>query len=660
MTLPTGFRLGCAALAATLVTLITPAAFGQDQNQLITPNYRNTDILQVIEAVSGVTGRTIIPDPRVRAQVSLYNSTPMTPDQFYQAFLQILEVNGYAAIDSGSTTRIIPSANVRQMPSTIGGGQGAEIVTQTIALENIQAAQLVPVLRPMVATEAQMAAAQGSNMLILSDRADNMQRIINIIRRVDQAGQQDVDLIALEHASAGDVVQKLMALVQATQAAGGATTVQAIADERTNSVLLSGTSTERLRFRTYIVHLDTPSAEGGATQVRYLNYASAEDLATKLQAQFGGVVTDAEGAQAGPNGGEVTIWADEGTNALIVNAPVRVQQDMMSVIDQIDIPRAQVHVEAIIVEISEDLSAELGVSFLTDGGGEQAVTLTNFGSGGILNLAAIGAGGAPSAAAIANGVTAAIGRIDDSGTNWAAVVNALRGDADTNIVSTQSLVTLDNEEAEIRVGQEVPFLTGSYSSTGAATNVVNPFQTVQREEIGTSLTITPQINEGTGIRLSITQETSSLGASVEQAVDLITNTRSITTSVFVDDGDVLILGGLVDDQLLQSEQRVPGLGRIPGLGWLFRSRSTDRVKRNLMVFIRPTILRDSIDARFMSNTKYNYLQNLQREQASEPIRLMGDETHPELPDLSDSLTTGAETFAIPTPTEDAQEDGADD
>ena len=275
-----------------------------------------------------------------------------------------------------------------------------------------------------------MAAAQGSNMLILSDRADNMQRIINIIRRVDQAGEQDVDLIPLEHASAGDVVQKLMALVQATQAAGGALTIQAIADERTNSVLLSGTETERLRYRTYMVHLDTPSAEGGATQVRYLNYANAEDLATKLQAQFGGAIAPAEGAAAGagPNGGEVTIWADDGTNALVINAPARVLQDMLSVVDQIDIPRAQVHVEAIIVEISEDLSAQFGTTFITDGGnGEQAVSLTNFGIGGILDLASIGAGGTPNPAAIAEGVTAAVGRISDTGTSWAAVINAPAG-----------------------------------------------------------------------------------------------------------------------------------------------------------------------------------------------------------------------------------------
>jgi general secretion pathway protein D len=637
-------RLTSLCVGATLALVLGRPLLAQVDGQLITPNYRNTDILQVIEAISAVTGRTMIPDPRVRAQVSLYNTSPMTPDQFYQAFLQILQIHGYAAIDSGVATQIIPSANVRQMPSPIAVGDGAEIVTQVIELENVQAAQLVPVLRPMVATEAQMAAAQGSaNMLILSDRADNMQRIINIIRRIDQAGAQDVDLITLQYASAGDVVQKLQALVQTAQAAGGAPTIQAVADERTNSVLLSGTDSQRLRYRAYVVHLDTPTESGGDTRVRYLNYATAEGLAANLQAQFGGAVAAVDGGAAvGPNGGTVTIWADEGTNALVINAPARVLQDMMSVIDMIDIPRAQVLVEAIIVEVSEEKTAEFGLTWIADGSNNnEAVGLTNFGTtgGGILNLAAIGSGGTPSAASIPQGITAAVGRITDTGTSWAAVVSALRGDADTNIVSNQSLVTLDNEESEIRVDQEVPFLSGQFTNPGAATGSVNPFQTINREEVGTSLKITPQINEGTGIRLTIEQEQSSLSAGSSGAVDLVTNTRSILTSVFVNDGDVVVLGGLVDDQLLQSEQRVPGLGRIPGLGWLFRSRKTDRVKTNLMVFIRPTILRDNIDARFMTGTKYNYIQNLQREQAQERVRLMRGETHPALPDLPEPAAT---------------------
>jgi general secretion pathway protein D len=305
------------------------------------------------------------------------------------------------------------------------------------------------------------------------------------------------------------------------------------------------------------------------------------------------------------------------------------------VIDKIDIRRAQVQVDAIIVEVSEEKAAEFGVTWASDGSGSNAaLALTNFGiGGGIVQLGAAAAGGTPDPSALSQGITLGVGRVSDSGTSWAAIVAALRGDASTNVVSTPSIVTLDNEEAEIRVGQEVPFLTGQFTNTGANQGSVNPFQTIQREEVGTSLKITPQINEGSGVKLTIEQETSSISAGAAGAVDIVTNNRTITTSVFVDDGDILVLGGLIDDQLLQSEQRVPGLGRIPGLGWLFRARKTDRVKTNLMVFIRPTILRNSIEARFETNSKYNYLQNLQNVLAEDPVQLMRGETHPTLPPL---------------------------
>lgn len=634
---PPAHRRRASKTAALGAGLLLPLLTGHIAHaQLITPNYRNTDILTIIEAVGNVTGRTMIVDPRVRAQVSMYNTTPMTPDAFYQAFLQMLQVYSYAAIDSDGVTLIIPDANVRQIPGAEPDAEGAELVTTTIALDNVAAAQLVPILRPMVPTYAQMAAHPSSNMLILTDRANNMDRILSIIRRIDQTGAEDVDFIQLEHASAGDVVQKLSALAQAAQAAGNVAPVQAIADERTNSVLLSGTQSARLRYRAYVMLLDTPTEGGGDTMVRYLNYADAEDLAAKLQTQFGGT-TPTDGAAAGPNGGTVTIWSDQGTNALVMNAPAPVLQDMLAIIDMIDIRRAQVLVEAIIVEISEEKAAQFGTTWIADGSSNnEAVGLTNFSgtTGGILNLAAIGSSGTPDPSAISQGITAAVGRIQDSGTSWAAVINALRGDADTNIISTPTILTLDNEEAEIRVGQEVPFLTGQFTNTGASSGSVNPFQTIQREEVGTSLKITPQINEGSGVKLTIEQETSSISAGAAGAVDIVTNTRNITTSVFVNDGDVLVLGGLIDDELRQSEQRVPGLGRIPGLGWLFRARKTDRVKTNLMVFIRPTILRDSVEASFQTNSKYNYIRNLQRLEAEERVRLMREETHPQLPELA--------------------------
>jgi len=273
-------------------------------------------------------------------------------------------------------------------------------------------------------------------------------------------------------------------------------------------------------------------------------------------------------------------------------------------------------------------------------GGNDLVGLTNFSNttGGIISLAGASAGNAPNPSAISQGITLGLGKVVDSGTSWAAIVNALRGDASTNVVSTPQIVTLDNEEAEIRVGQEVPFLTGQFTSTGGNTNgAVNPFQTIQREEVGTSLKITPQINDGSGVKLKIEQETSSISAGASGAVDLITNTRTITTSVFVNDGDVLVLGGLIDDQVRDSEQRVPGLGRIPGLGWLFRARKSERTKTNLMVFIRPTILRNQDDARFQTAGKYRYIQDLQRQMNEGRTRLLQQEPRPEMPPLPEPL-----------------------
>lgn len=610
------------------------------QGPQLTPNYRDADIRMVADQVQQVIGRPIIIDPRVRAQVTVLSNAPMSPDAFYRLFLSTLEVHGFVALDSGNAIQIVPDANARF-------GAGDDYVTQAIILDQIGAAQLVPILRPLLPQSAHLAAHPPSNALIVADRPQNMRRMLDLIRRMDQAGTQEVEVIPLENASADEVVRMLSALNQAAQAAGGAPPIQVIADSRTNSVLLSGSGAVRLQTRGLIAHLDTPSAQGGDTLVRYLNYADAEDLASKLQAQFGGGgsggAAPTEGGGAPANTGPVTIWADSGTNALVINAPERVRQDMLAVINQIDIPRLQVQVDAIIVEVSEKKAAELGATWISRGDGDDPVGLTNF-TGGIISLAAAAAGDTPNPASIAQGITVGIGEISDAGRSWAALLTALRGDGETNIVSTPTIVTLDNEEAEIRVGSEVPFLTGQFTNTGGNNNgSVNPFQTIQREEVGTSLKITPQINEGSGVKLEIEQETSGLAADSGNALTQVTNTRTITTSVFVNDGEVLILGGLSDDQLRENEQRVPGLGRIPGLGWLFRSRSTDRERTNLMVFIRPTILRSAADARFQTGAKYRQIQDLQRQMADEPVKMMRNETRPELPPLPETLPEPAQT-----------------
>jgi len=598
----------------------------------IMPNYRQADIQQIIEAVGEVTGRNFVVDPRVQAQVTLLSFSPMTPDAFYDTFLATLQVHGYVALDSGDVVKIVPDANARQLPGAPPGSTGDQLVTQTVRLENVGAAQLVPILRPLVPQYGHLAAHTTSNMLIIADRAANVVRMLNIVARIDQAGNDEIEIIPLENASASQIVRMLSALNQASAAAGSAPGVQLAADERTNSLLLSGAQSGRLRYRALIAHLDTPTEGGGDTRVRYLNYANSEDLAANLQTQFGAL---GEGGVGGTSQA-ITIWSDAPTNALVINAPANILQDMNSVIDRLDIPRAQVKVDAIIVEVTEDKAAEFGVTWAIDAAQDNiGIGLTNFPatSTGIAQVAAATQSDIPNASLAPQGISFGVGRINRSETSWAAILTALQGDATTNIISTPSIVTMDNEQAEISVGQEVPFLTGQFTATGAAQGAINPFQTIQRQEIGTSLTITPQINEGTGVKLNIEQETSSISAGAAGAVDIITNNRTITTSVFVEDGEILVLGGLIDDQLLETEQRVPVLGQIPLLGWLFRSSSTEKVKTNLMVFIRPTILRDNIQARFETDAKYQYIRDLQLEQAEEPVQLMRNASRPILPEL---------------------------
>lgn len=639
----TAFRR-TACLAAILFFLAAAPAGAQQQ---FTLNFRDTDLRQVIETVGELTGRNFLPDPRVRGTVTLISNTPMSLDSVYEAFLTMLSINGFVTIDDGEFTRIVADQTARQLPSPTSAAEREALVTQVVRVENVGATTLVPILRPMQAQYAHLTAIPNSNLLVIVDRKANVDRLIEVIDAVDREMVEDVEVIRLNHAFAGEVVQTLGAVAQASAAAaGGAPGVQIVADERTNSVLLSGTETSRLRYRALVAYLDEPVEGGGDTRVRYLNYADAEVLATQLQQQFGGGAGAA--APAGANGpqpaeGPVSIWADAPTNALVISAPSRIMQSMMAIIDQIDIPRAQVLVEAIFVEVSEEKAAELGVTWIVDGSdSDDAVGLTNFGATtrGVVQLGAAAQGDQPSAAAIPDGALIGVGRIRDTGTSWAALVSALRGDGSTNIIATPHVTVLDNDEAEISVGQEVPFLTGSFTATGTSDGAINPFQTIQREPVGTSLRITPQVNEGDGMKLTIEVEQSSINFGAGGAVDLITNNRTISTSVAARDGEILVLGGLIDDQLRESEQRVPGLGRIPGLGWLFRARSTERVKTNLMVFIRPTILRDSVQAGFQTSRKYNYIREMQRQQAERPVQLMRGEQRPMLPELEPPSSDG--------------------
>lgn len=635
------FRL---VLAATMLSI---AALVWAQQPSATLNWKDADIRQVVEAVSAVTGKNFILDPRVTGRVTLLSPTPLGPDALYAAFLSILQVHGYVAIQSGDLIKIIPDATARQFPTAIGTANAMgpdDLATQVVQLRNVGATQLVPILRPLIPQYGHLVAHAGSNMLIISDRAANVSRLVSIVHRIDQASDEDIEVVPLEHASASEIVRIMTALTQARGADGTPVTTSLVADARTNSVLIGGDKNERLRLRALIAHLDTPLEEGGDTQVRYLRFADAEELATKLQAHFSGQVQNA-GAGAAAAGAArsvdgINVWADTQTNALIVNAPPKMMRSLMQIVDKLDIRRAQVLVEAIIVEVIANKQNELGVTWAIEGSGSDApIGVTNFPGfmNGVVQLGGAAAGGGTTdpTGLIGDGLTIGVGRITDDGISFAAILTALEGAADTNIISTPSVVTTDNEEATLNVGQEVPFVTGSYSNTGSAGGAVNPFQTIQREQIGVKLAITPQINDGNSMVLEISQEISNIASAATGAVDLITNQRIVETTVIVEDGEILILGGLLEDVLRESEQRVPILGSLPLLGSLFRSSKTEKLKTNLMIFIRPTILRDSSQIAVETNQKYNMMRDVLRSNEDDSINLMPNEKRFNLPPIEE-------------------------
>ncbi len=623
------------------------SAMALAQQVTITPNYKEADIRQIVEAVGAVTDKNFIIDPRVNAKVTMLSTTPMTPEAFYEAFLAILEVHQLAAMQSGDIIKIIPNATARQYAGPMGTSNAAgadDIVTQVVQVQNVGAAQLVPILRPLIPQFGHLAAHPGSNMLIISDRAANVTRLINIIRRIDLSSDDDIEVVPLQNASASEIVRVLTALTQQPRADGAPVSTSLVADARTNSVLIGGDRADRLRLRTLVAHLDTPLEDGGDTQVRYLRYADAEELATKLQQHFQNQTAGAGAAAPGAGAGQlnqISVWADTQTNALVVNAPPKMMRSLMQIVDKLDIRRAQVLVEAIIVEVIADKTAELGITWAAGGSGSTSpVTATNFPDfgPGVVQLGGAAAGEAPESvgALIGDGITFGVGRISDSGVSFAAVLHALEGNANTNIISTPSIVTTDNEEASLNVGQEVPFVTGSFTNTGGSIGAVNPFQTIQREQVGVKLTITPQINEGDSLLLEISQEISNIAQSAEGAVDLITNQRIVETTVIVDDGQILVLGGLLEDVLRESEQRVPVLGSIPVIGALFRAQKTTKVKTNLLIFIRPKILRDAARISTETNQKYNVIKDILDETNKSGINLMPGEEGFALPPFEEA------------------------
>ena len=638
---------------AVAVLSLSLAALSVADEPTITPNYKDADLSQIIQAVSQVTGKNFIVDPRVNAKVTMLSATPMSPSAFYQAFLSVLQVYGYVAVPAGNVIKIIPNIDAREFPSEDlpknVSSTSDELVTQIITVKNISAAQLVPLLRPLIPQFGHLAAYPGGNMLIISDRASNVERIIRIVRRMDQDSNEPFELIPLQNASADDVVRTINQLSQGAAAEGGAT-VKVVADERTNSVLLSGDKTMRLRMKALILSLDTPLKSGGDTRVRYLHYADAAKLADKLKGQASasekalgpGHAGPAAAASGGGFGEDVTIWADEPTNALVITAPPKTMKSLMSVIDKLDIRRAQVEVQAIIVEVDINKSSNLGVQWILDGANSNTLVgvsnLPTTGGASIVDLAAAAASKtytALSSATLGTGASFALGRYNkNAGTNFAALLQAIRSDGASNIISTPSVITMNNEEAEVKVTQEIPIVTGSYTtSTQQVGGTSSPFQTIQREQVGTILKVTPHINEGQTVQLKIEQEDSSPGTVLPGTTDISTNKRAIKTTVLVQNGGIVVLGGLISDTVNEGESRIPLLGKIPIIGALFRSRNGSHEKKELLVFIQPKILRNQQQLESTSRTQYQHIRHQQEAMHRGKVTLLPGERQPVIPQM---------------------------
>lgn len=651
-------------LAAALALVLAGAVMApQALAQKYTVNLKETDIQELIKFVAEATDTTIVVDPAVKGKVKVVSAKPVSREELYNLFLSILEVHGYTAVRSGGVVRVIQSKDARSAPVSVrdvqAGSGNDEYVTQVMKLENISAAKLIPVLRPLVPQQAHMAAYAPSNAIIISDIASNIDRISDIIKRMDLSAVQETELVKLEYAVAEEVVRMLNELNDSqAQQGGGSESAQVllVADARTNSVLVSADELERARIHRLIKHLDTPLQQSGNVKVVYLEYAKADEIAEVLTRVMQNITKlDPEDKRPQRSGSAATIEADVGTNALIITADTDEMAAIEAVIHRLDIRRAQVLVEAIIVEmrledgqdlglqwlfandsgafgsnISDDTAARIGGAVLPDNGDDDDNDSPTTGD---FNVGALAG-----ALAQTPGTTLGWGVVGDD-LSMTVILNALRAQDNANILSTPSLLTLDNQEAYITVGENVPFVTGSYTNSGAGDGVNNPFQTIERQNVGITLTVTPHINEGDAVVLDISQEVSSLSnaSSTIEASDIITNERKLQTKVLAGDGRVVVLGGLIKDEVQDGSQKVPLLGDIPLLGRLFRSDSERVIKTNLLIFIRPTVIRDDKALAGATAEKYRYIRAQQELRKQRGMMYLDEESLPVLPEWEEQI-----------------------
>jgi len=636
----------------------TQVSPGPDKGTL---NFVDADIESVIAAVGDYTNTTFIIDPRVKGTVTLVSEKPLSKAQAFQLLTSVLRLRGYTVVKGNNYSKVVPEADAKLQAGPIQSGatRGDQIATQVFRLNNESAANLVPVLRPLISPNNTINANPGNNTLIITDYADNLLRMEKIIRALDGTTGTEIYVVPIRYAIASDIVMMANRLLETgvTSPGGDAGRINLLADSRNNTVVVRAPSESRANLvKSLIEKLDQPTAIPGNVHVVYLRNADATKLAQTLRA-----VVSADTSLPSPASGSATpgstaspttaqgllstggtagyIQADPTTNTLIITASDAVYRNMRTIIDQLDARRAQVYIESLIVEVSASKAAELGVQWAgLSGDANSSVRvggLTGFSTGGnnLINQAITQATLPPS-----NGLT--LGILNQSGLG--ALAHALASDSNTNILSMPNLITLDNEEAKIIVGQNVPFITGQYTTAASAGAVgVNPFQTVERKDIGLTLRVKPQISEGGTVKMAIYQENSSIDNTVRtEGAGLATTKRSLDTNVLVDDGQIIVLGGLIDDQMQDGVEKVPGLGDIPLLGGLFRYKTRNQVKRNLMVFLRPTIIRNNEQSVNLATDRYDYIRNAQITGKPEQTIVLPNMDPSQLPPLQDGRMVG--------------------
>lgn len=585
----------------------TVPVYSQDSWRI---NLKNADIREFITQVSAITEKSFIIDPRVKGNVTVVSSTAMGKDAVYELFLSVLQVHGFAAVNANGVIKIVQTVLAKQSGNPndfVDDLLSQELITRVILIRNTPSQEMVKVLRPLIPQYGHIAGLANPNVLIISDHASNINRLVEIINRVDVADNLEVSIIDLKEAWVEDIVALLEQLApeQIGKSAKGPNRVTVVASERTNSLVLKGERYTLAKVKALISQLDVPANRSGTIKVIRLAHSDATKLAEILTNIASNSNQNESSAMV-----EVSVQADEAINALVIRADPATMIDIMDIVDSLDVRRMQVLIEAAIVEVTTDFSRQLGselaVGDRTSGNTPIGLTAP---SGTLAQILQGLATNSPQATPLGETPLLAGGRLSQTGPSFAFIIKALASNSDVNLLSTPSITTMDNEEAKIVVGQNVPFRTGSTVSGSQGTT--NPFTTIQREDVGLTLEVTPHINNDNLVRLSIHQEVSEVDASSlsvigsEAAADLITNKRTIDTTILVDDGEVIILGGLIRDKETTAVSKVPFLGSIPVLGMLFRSKTYSTEKQNLLVFLRPTVLTTKADISKVSERKYN-------------------------------------------------------